>query len=248
MIDQKLIPGRYIEFDPPAPTDTNHAATPPGFHPVSAVTLRINRSWERHGAVGPRPRGMGFDPTPWQKLQIAKQRAGMHVQSWSDRQVTSTVATGASTQANRNFVWLPVIDGDVTEVRPNGLDVLTGPMSGCWIVRYMRAGVRYVGHVCTKNTAADPLTIAVKLAWNNYAAAAIPGNIDGFNPFNDAWAAGAVPGSAPGEGARKYFALVTGADVFHTVIAYPLLAKPTRMRIAGIQNNPSTIAANRQLP
>jgi hypothetical protein len=69
----------------------------------------------------------------------------------------------------------------------------------------------------------------------------------GFNPFNDPWAGGPVPLGQPGESARKTFALVTAAGTFHTVIAYPQVNKPTRIRIAGIQQNFSSLAQNGQI-
>jgi hypothetical protein len=49
---------------------------------------------------------------------------------------------------------------------------------------------------------------------------------------------------SPGESARKTFALVTAADHFYTIISYPLVNKPARIRKAGIRQNVSTLPAN----
>jgi hypothetical protein len=149
-------------------------------------------------------------------------------------------------KAHRNFAWLEWLGGLVSEVRPNGMDVFTGPMSGCWIMSYQRGGVPYIGHVGTVNEHGDPLSIAARSAWNTFAAGVPMGSCLGFNPFNDPWV-GAVPGSQPGEANRKTFALVTAAGTFHTVITYPQANKPSRIRIAGIQQNLSSLPANGQI-
>ena len=46
---------------------------------------------------------------------------------------TSTVAAGAGAKARRNFRFLPWLSGRISEVDLVTTDVLTGPMSGCWL-------------------------------------------------------------------------------------------------------------------
>jgi hypothetical protein len=205
--------------------------------------LNIAESESSAAPVAPTNNIAGFNPTLKQKAEIGLQRAGMHVKSQFDRQRVSATELGQVAKAHRNFVWLEWLGGFVSEVAPMGMDVLTGPMSGCGITEYLRNGVRYVGHVGTVMTAADPASVAAKTAWNNFAAGIPLGQRSGFKPFNDPWI-GAVPAALTGEAARKTFALVTATGTFHTVIAYPQLTKPCRRRIAGIQQNLNTLPAN----
>ena len=244
MIEQKLIVGRYLELNTPTPVNAGPAAN--GFQEVTSVVLHIEESEYLASPVTPNNPVHGFNPTLAQKAKIGAQRAREHASSQLHRQRTSATGVGAVAKARRNFVWLEWLGGLVSEVQPNGVDVLTGPMSGCWIMEYMRAGVPYVGHVGTVMTALDPLSVAARNSWNAFAAGIPLGARSGFNPFNDPWV-GVVPGPQPGEAARKTFALVTAAGTFHTVITYPQANRPTRIRIAGIQQNPSTLPANGQI-
>lgn len=152
---------------------------------------------------------------------------------------TSTVGGGHIAKAHRNYQWLEWRPGFVSEVVEAGIDVLTGPMSGCWITRYMRLGVQCVGHVGTEHSATSTNSIAAKNAWNVFRPGAV-GAVTGFNPFND-WQ-GAYPAMNHGtDGAPKIFALVTAGGMFYSIFTYPLLAAPTTVRIAGIQQIASTL-------
>jgi hypothetical protein len=244
MIEQKLIVGRYIELNTPAPTMAGPAAN--GFQEVQRVTLNIAESKSSSSPLQASPTMPGFNPNLRQRAAIARQRAGRKISSQFHRQRTSETGVGASVKVHRNFAWLEWLAGLVSEVRPNGMDILTGPMSGCWITAYIRGGINYVGHVGTDLTYAHPHSVAARTAWNNFTAGALLGSYSGFNPFNDPWI-GTVPTAQAGEANRKTFALVTGSGEFYTIIAYPQLHKPTRIRIAGIQQNHSTLPADGQI-
>ena len=77
---------------------------------------------------------------------------------------------GASSDAHRNFLWLPYIPGFVSETEQINLPVVTGPLSGCPTTRYLRGGAYYVGHPGTVDDPANAQTIAAKGFWNGYAA------------------------------------------------------------------------------
>ena len=70
---------------------------------------------------------------------------------------------------HRNFQWLGWWGGAISQV-PRHKDVLTGPMSGCWIVVYRRNGIMYVGRI-GKNKDNKEQTTAVVAGWNNWAQA-----------------------------------------------------------------------------
>jgi hypothetical protein len=245
MIEQKLIVGRYIELQTPAPANAL-TPMPAGFQLLNRFVLHIEQSKSSASPVAPPNPLVGFNPTLGQSVQILAQRAGQHIESQFDRQRVSGTAAGAVAKAHRNFVWLEWLAGLVSAVEPNGVDVLTGPMSGCWIMSFLYNGTRYVGHVGTDMTPTTANSIAAKAAWNNFATGAVAGGgpgavITGFNPFND-WVL-PYPAGLPGEANLKMFALVTAANTFHSVATFPQLNKIHRLRIAGIQNLPSSIPA-----
>jgi hypothetical protein len=153
-------------------------------------------------------------------------------------------------KAHRNFAWLEWMRGVVSEIRPQGIDVLTGPMTGCWITSYVRGGVHYIGHVGTEDFPTSPNSIKARNAWNTFAASVPMGAYSGFNPHRDPWNGAPVLPPEPGEiSPPKKFALVTSAGTFHTIVAYALQEKKTvtRIRIAGIQQNRSSLPQNGQI-
>jgi hypothetical protein len=245
MIETKLIVGRYLELNTPPPALAGPAVA--GFQEVNPVVLHIAESESSAAPLPAHNPVQGFNPTLKQQVAIGAQRAGQYIGSQFDRQRTSATGLGAVAKVHRNFIWLEWMPGFVSEVQPGGMDVLTGPMSGCWIMSYLKGGVHYIGHVGTENLPTTANSIAARNAWNTFAAAQPMTAYSGFNPFNDPWAGGPVPLGVPGESARKTFALVTAAGTFHTVIAYPQANKPTRIRIAGIQQNFSSLPQNGQI-
>lgn len=72
-----------------------------------------------------------------------------------------------------NFNFLKYIAGGITTT---GLTtaVMTGPMSGCYLITYTEGVQRCLAHVGTVNTPDDPDTVGVKDAWK-----AMVGNITG---------------------------------------------------------------------
>ena len=243
MIEQKLIVGRYIELNTPPPV---LGALALGFQTVNRQVLHIAESESLAAPTMANNPVHGFNPTPMQQVKIGLQRTGQQISSELHRQRVSATGAGAVAKTHRNFVWLEWLGGVVSEVQPGGVDVLTGPMSGCWIVSFMRGGQHYIGHVGTVMEHANPQSVAARAAWNTFAAGNMRQSYSGFNPFNDPWI-GPVPMGQPGEAARKTFALVTTAGHFYTVITYPQSNKPSRIRIAGIQQRHDSLPANGQI-
>jgi hypothetical protein len=242
MIEQKLIVGRYLELVTAPPTLVGVPNN--GFQEVTSVVLHIEESGSVGAPVAPyNPIG---NPSLREQLGFRANQAGQMIQAQFDRQRVSGTGTGAVAKAYRNFVWLEWLGGLVSEVRPNGVDVLTGPMSGCWITSYLKGANRYVGHVGTVMSAADPLSVAARNSWNAFANAQQMGSMSGFDPFND-WN-GAFPAPQAGDGPMKTFALVTATNTFHTIVTFSQANKPTRIRIAGVQQiNPPTLPNNGQI-
>lgn len=247
MLEQKLAVGRYIELVAP-PVGFVAAPPPPaGFRTVTQQVLHIETSASLPSPVATTNWPVGYQPTLQQKMQVGVTEAASRLASQFDRQRTSAVAPGPAAKVHRNFVWLEWLPGSVSEVAPGGIDVLTGPMSGCWIMVYTRGGVQYVGHVGTEDDPGTANSIAAKNAWNVYGAAAPVGSISGFNPARD-WV-GPLPAAQGGDviGKPKTYALVTSALEFYSVVLFAQTNKLTRYRIAGIQQLHPSLPANAQI-
>jgi len=88
---------------------------------------------------------------------------------WDPRKVTIRgLSRGENPdQADRNFVWLPWVDGAVNYADAQGKDVMSGPFSGCYLIRYKRADSDWrVAHVSTSEDLAND----ARADWNTLAA------------------------------------------------------------------------------
>jgi hypothetical protein len=243
MIEQKLIVDRYLDFVVPTPTFVGPAAA--GFREQNPVLLHIEESELSTAPFNPNTFPAAFTPSLKDKAKLALQNAGPQIKSALDIQRTSALGGGHVAKAHRNFVWLGWVPGIVNEIRPNGMDILTGPMSGCWITSYMKGGLQYIGHVGTEDDPNTANSIAAKGAWNTWAAGVFMGSYSGFKPTAD-WV-GAAPPQKSGEFKNKTFGLVTADGDFHIVVGYQI-GSSNRIRIAGIQKTKATLAENSQIP
>ena len=133
-----------------------------------------------------------------------------------------------------------------SEVALVGTDVLTGPMSGCWLVTYRKAnGVPHAGHLGT-DVASPAGTAAVNGAWNAFALAHPGDVIGGFNPLRH-WI-GPYPTRNANEPAipPKIFGLYTTNNQYYIMVAFQQANPATLMRIAGIQQVASSPIARLQ--
>jgi len=223
VLETKLIVGRYLQFTP-APSRPV-TGNPPLFDPVVCPVQSIQESSRRDP-------GASYNPF----RNVGGQR-------------TSTVAAGANPAANkvhRNFKWLPWYEGDISETDLDH-DVLTGPMSGCILVSYMRAGVATVGHVGTVTvTEHVPITINtnVKALWNGFAAANPADVVGGFNPVDIAIPA--HPPSQPGDSVGQTWGLFTTNGNFYAVQVWVQAGSATDFRIAAVHLMPSMTLAQLQ--
>ena len=118
-----------------------------------------------------------------------------------------------------NFTWLDFIPGRITEAQLTS-DVLTGPMSGCWLTVYRRAGQRHVGHVGTDSN--NPLaTTNVKSKWGSFVGGNYREILGGFKPSADI---GAMPPAslppAGNDGQFFIFGAVTSQMRFFCIFSY----------------------------
>ena len=157
----------------------------------------------------------------------------------------SAVMPGAG-PAHRTFNWLPYTAGLITQVAMFGSDVMTGPMSGCFLITFRKASsVPHVAHVGTHDTDAGQTT-AVQQAWNAFALAHTADIVGGFNPLR-AWN-GALPARQTGDAAAYMFGLCTTNNHFFAVFTYQQSNPQTTVRIAGVQQiNSATVARLQQI-
>jgi len=155
---------------------------------------------------------------------------------------TSRVEEGIHPKIHRTFQWLTYIPGEVTfcQLIPGaqGFDVLTGPMSGCFITLFKRSGELYVAHIGTDIALGTEKNEAIKESWNVFARNHPDDVVKGFNPVA-AWQ-GALPKSDPKKEDPRpmVWGLVTATSPYelYTVILFQQKSDLTVLRIAGIQN------------
>ena len=149
----------------------------------------------------------------------------------SDR--VSDFKAGASGDAHRNFVWLPYMPGLVSEVEQTNVPVLTGPLSGCPMTRYVRSRRTYVGHVGTADDQNSQDTISAKNYWNAYVATLPPPARSGCNVFRDLQQGGQfahLAGMKTGDGAVKFWGIAMPNGDFYGLGAYSQFNDPGRKR------------------
>jgi hypothetical protein len=118
------------------------------------------------------------------------------------------------------YVWLNYVVGRIAWIQPSGTDVLTGPMSGCWICTWNAqiGGRRRVGHVGTVESAPkhEPPNSTVKTGFRD---ARELNNLKGYNPA-DAWSAEEVSEAVGNSGSRRpyIYSLVTTTNEFYTIL------------------------------
>jgi hypothetical protein len=119
-----------------------------------------------------------FVTTPNRNYQIEVSEGS----GFLNRTRTSNVSPGQNAnKAHRNFRWLHWQGGKITYLPLNGPDILTGPMSGCWVVIFTMAGQHYVGHIGT-TAPGSTNTLQVKAAWAAAVQAGTVTPVAAFNP------------------------------------------------------------------
>ena len=112
------------------------------------------------------------------------------------------------------YDWCDFTTGRTARKLIGGHDVLTGPMSGCYITRFQAGGGTYVGHVGTVGVPDVDKQVKQKFA------AAMPQTATGFNPFQ-AWQGDMVAMSQKHGKAMFFCALVTTTGDFYAIAMMP---------------------------
>jgi hypothetical protein len=223
VIEAKLIVGRYLTFTPGASRPLPAGAHVPAFVSVTPPSVTILKSKRKDP-------GSKFNP----------------LRNVGGERESSVGAGSHATKGRRNFKWLPWYAGDISETALDR-DVLTGPMSGCTLVSYVKAGVVTVGHLGTVTvTPSIPATINtnIKAVWNTFANAHPLDVRGGFNPVS-----AAIPGhpaAQPGDSAGQTWGLFTTGGQFYAVQVWVQTGTANTFRIAAIHLVPSMTLATLQ--
>ena len=238
---EKLIINRYIDMTG-LPIPGNVGGNAGGFQQVASTTLHLNESESlQSGFRLPR---LYNNATRTDEFVHGVKSKFLEAKSHVVRDTASGVSAGAHAKARRNFTWLPWIPGMVSEVPCIGVDVLTGPLSGCWITRHQRNGVWCVGHVGTMQDAAHNDSVAAKAAWNTFAAGSLIYQREAFNPMKK-WV-GPMPRNE-GDGQDYLMGLVTATGEFYAVLTWRDYKYPSRLRIAAVQRMMNQLPPNGQI-
>lgn len=158
---------------------------------------------------------------------------------------TSVVQAGVGAKAHRSFRFLPWLSGRISEVDLVTTDVLTGPMSGCWLVSYRKPnGVPHAAHLGT-DVASPVGTAAVNATWNGHALANPGTVIGGFNPLRH-WNPPLPVAKTDENGVPRFFGLFTVAGQYYIIVTFQQLSNASLLRIAGVQLTPSSTLARLQ--
>jgi len=144
---------------------------------------------------------------------------------------------GLAPGAPIRYKWCDYQPGRTARIAINKTNVLTGPMSGCKIVRWTAGNTTYVGHVGTIHGMANVNTLVKGAIQPNFDAAST-----GFDPAA-AWADQELTGNLGGPleiGAMEVFAFVTARGKFFTTVFYTLGRSPDLKWCAGSREVPPT--------
>jgi hypothetical protein len=132
-----------------------------------------------------------------------------------------------------NFRWLAYIPGAISYESLSDVDILTGPMTGCWVVIFKRDNKLSVAHIGTVNTPDSKESVAVKKGWGSVQKKDL---IGGFNPAS-IWNGGNIPDAATEVtkgSSLKIFGLVTTDQACFSVVTWRNTDGKT-FRVAGIE-------------
>eukprot|EP00591_Stephanopyxis_turris_P008295 CAMPEP_0195508932 /NCGR_PEP_ID=MMETSP0794_2-20130614/2017_1 /TAXON_ID=515487 /ORGANISM="Stephanopyxis turris, Strain CCMP 815" /LENGTH=166 /DNA_ID=CAMNT_0040636033 /DNA_START=143 /DNA_END=643 /DNA_ORIENTATION=+ len=107
-------------------------------------------------------------------------------EEWDVLEHNSDLEFRPATPGGAKITWLKYQPGYVTTapLLANSMPVLTGKMSGCWVVKYSHGGNDFVAHVGTDSS--NPvLNTRAKNSWNNFVTSNNTVNVTGFNPSRD---------------------------------------------------------------
>ena len=185
----------------------------------------VRFSWTMPGAVDP---GVNRDGTIVDSTRAASvmKYVGLSDKVAPQLMVNPISSYGLTMNMVIPYQWCDFTAGRTARKVIAGQDTLTGPMSGCYITRYLSGGTNYVGHVGTVGVPKIDALVKSKFA------AAMPNTATGFNPFK-AWHDDMVALSAKHAKALQFIALVTTTGDFYAIAMMPEVGNATPVWVCG---------------
>jgi hypothetical protein len=123
------------------------------------VLFRIDKQFANRPATAPQPPNQPTD------FCLVEDRPYKLRHKRDDDGGICPVEVGTHRHPYRNFRWLPWLPGKVSYVPLAGDIIVTGEMSGCWLVVFILNGVRCFGHIGTLQDPKSQGTVAAINAW-----------------------------------------------------------------------------------
>jgi len=116
------------------------------------------------------------------------------------------VEPGTHTNPERNFMWLPWVEGRISYIPlTNNIPIVTGLMSGCWLVVFRMNGQDCFGHIGTELSPQHPNSLRAKNAWKVAVGSRKITPVKAFNPVEY------------GPGTMKTFGALSVHHTFYTI-------------------------------
>jgi len=191
--------------------------------------LHLNMIVEWRDKRGPALETFG-EPTGFGLQDRSRMSLFTHPQSHAHQMVHRE---GPGVNTNCQFLWW--YPGSVSHVGISGLDVLTGPMSGCLLVTFRLDGIVHAGHLGTDIDSVENTDNAWD-AWQDWAGLNAHDVVGGFFPAKH-WSEH-LPMPRPGEAGAKIFGLMTAQGEFWSFLLYQQI-RAGIFRVAGKWRHPS---------
>jgi hypothetical protein len=95
----------------------------------------------------------------------------------------SPVEAGVHATAERNFVWLPWLPGKVSYIPVAGnTPIVTGEMTGCWLVLFRLRGALCFGHIGTEGGMNTTNSVQARQAWKIAERGGLVQSVKAFQP------------------------------------------------------------------
>lgn len=178
---------------------------------VPNLLFRFDTQYGNRPATGPQPPNQ-----PFNFVRVEDRRFKLRHPVSVGGQSVSPTAAGNHINPERNFKWLPWILGKVAYVPLRTTTVVTGEMSGCWLIifRLNATGQVCFGHIGTFQDSSHSDTKEAIQAWKIAVRSGQITPIRAFNPIT------------VGPNTPKTFAAATAAQELYTIGLDRVMAPP----------------------
>ena len=176
---------------------------------VPNLLFRFDQQTANRPPAGPQPPNQPYD-----FVRVEDRRYRLRHPVTVGTQSVSPAVAGRHIHAYRNFKWLPWVLGKVSYVPLNNTTIVTGEMSGCWLMLFTLNGQLCFGHIGTYSNSTDANTLQAIQAWKIAVRSGQVTPVRAFNPVT------------VGPGTPKTFGAVNAAGQLHTIGLDKVMSPP----------------------